>query len=79
MYHRIFKTRSSLYTKMTDYKGKSVSAKFNPKNEVVIYNGIVYESPSGAGTKVKIDLGAQKTKRLKKKEPQLMKVEARMS
>jgi Protein of unknown function DUF262/HNH endonuclease len=40
------------------YKGKSVSAKFNPKSEVVLYDGIVYVSPSGAGTKAKMDFGA---------------------
>lgn len=41
-----------------DYKGKRASAKFNQDTEVVVYNGIVYESPSGAGTRVKIDFGA---------------------
>ena len=40
------------------YKGRSISAKLNPKSEVVIYNGVVYESPSGAGSKAKMDLGA---------------------
>lgn len=40
------------------YLKQKVLAKFNPQSEVVIYNGVIYDSPSGAGSKAKRDLGA---------------------
>lgn len=40
------------------YLGERITAKFNPASGNVMYNGMVYESPSTAANKAKIDLGA---------------------
>lgn len=43
------------------YKGKKISATFNPSTTKVFYKGKLYDSPSAAAQKVKIDNGAAET------------------
>ncbi len=40
------------------YFGETIKAKFNTKNHIIQYNGKIYETPSAAGTKAKIHMGA---------------------